>query len=365
MTVSAGDLEPGPAQFDPALGGWVVTRYSDVRWVLRDGEAFSATAYSRLEPDVSGSHLFFLADEPTRARLRRAFARAVTRSFVKDITARVLTPIARATVGRHDASSYVDPVEALAKPYSRTALFELTEVDRETGDALVVALRMAHEQFASQGSKSAEGWAATAVAQELASEALSGPGANAWSLRSRLHAGQQLSSSEQVACLVPLFETLAVKVDRDLPVCLLRQLAAMPGERQQRTLEEGRLLAAAEEAVRLQLGGIIPRTAARDLDIGGVHVTAGELVFVSLSEANTDGEHFTCPHEFEPDRRDLGRHYGFGGGGRVCIGRQLAKVLAVCLAEQTLRRWQLFTLPDSPLLGTSPRQSSSPQLARS
>jgi cytochrome P450 len=362
MTASARTRQQRRVRFDLSLGGWVVTHYSDARRVLREGDAFSAAAYSTLQPDVSGSHLFLLADEQTRARLRRAFARAVTRTFVTDITSRILTPIARAIVERHEASACVDPVEALARPYSRAALFELTEVDREAGDGLVVALRIAHERFAAQGSKSTEGWAATAVASDLASEALSGPGVNPWSLRSRLYADRDLSSSEQIACLLPLFETLAVRADRDLPVCLLRQLAAMPGDRQQQTLEDGRLLAAAEESVRLQPGGVIPRNATRDLDIGGAHVKAGELVFISLSEANTDPEQFGCPHEFDPNRRDLGRHHGFGGGGRVCVGRRLATALACCLAEQTLRKWRLSTLPDSTVLAMSPRQPSAAEV---
>lgn len=348
----------GRPHFDETLGGWVVTRHTDARRILQDSEAFSASAYGRLEPNVSGSHLFFLADEPSRARLRRAFARAVTRSFVEEVSARALTPVARSVVERHTEAFALDPVEDLARPYARATLFEITGIKPQIGDALVVALRMAHENLIGDGAEAVDSLAAVQVARDLALEGLLGPGTSPWSLRSRLHADGNLSSSEQIACLMPLFETLAVKVHRDLPVSLLRQLARLPAERQRKILAEGQLQAAAEETVRLQPGGIIPRTVMREVDIGGVQVTAGDLVLVSLSDANTDPLEFSCPEAFDPARHELDRHQGFGAGNRVCVARRLAKALAVCLAEQCLRRWELSTIPSSSLVGTSVRQSA-------
>ena len=67
------------------------------------------------------------------------------------------------------------------------------------------------------------------------------------------------------------------------------------------------------------------RTAARDTELGGHHVTEGYKVIMFYSSANMDTEVFD-----HPERLDLSRspnkHVAFGGGGiHHCLGAQLAR----------------------------------------
>ncbi|MGW3334678.1 cytochrome P450 family protein [Streptomyces rubiginosohelvolus] len=72
----------------------------------------------------------------------------------------------------------------------------------------------------------------------------------------------------------------------------------------------------------------VPRYAAVDVELGGVRISAGDVVQPMLTSANYDPRRYT-----EPDRLDVGRrmkapghgHLGFGHGPHYCLGAYLAK----------------------------------------
>jgi cytochrome P450 len=70
---------------------------------------------------------------------------------------------------------------------------------------------------------------------------------------------------------------------------------------------------------------LFPRTATEDVDIEGVHVSAGQTVSVSPVGANHDPDRFDHPDEFDIGRDAFG-HLGFGHGPHGCIGQQMARV---------------------------------------
>lgn len=73
------------------------------------------------------------------------------------------------------------------------------------------------------------------------------------------------------------------------------------------------------------LGTTQPRRATRDVELGGVLIRAGEVVFPSPDAANRDPARFT-----DPDVIDLTRkpnpHIAFGNGPHVCIGAPLGRL---------------------------------------
>ncbi|PKV92524.1 cytochrome P450 [Amycolatopsis roodepoortensis] len=83
------------------------------------------------------------------------------------------------------------------------------------------------------------------------------------------------------------------------------------------------------------------RTAARDLELHGQHITAGDKVVMFYSSANRDERVFTDPWRFDLSR-DPNPHIGFGGGGiHHCLGNQLARTQLRALFDELLHR-----LPD-------------------
>ncbi|MCV7352888.1 cytochrome P450 [Mycobacterium parmense] len=72
---------------------------------------------------------------------------------------------------------------------------------------------------------------------------------------------------------------------------------------------------------------MVGRIALADMEIGGVEVTAGDVMMLLLAAAHRDSAEFDRPDEFDPDRETF-RHLGFGRGMHYCIGAPLARLEA-------------------------------------
>lgn len=84
---------------------------------------------------------------------------------------------------------------------------------------------------------------------------------------------------------------------------------------------------------------MIDRTAARDVEIGGVRVPRGSLVVVPILALHNDPRWWSAPASFRPERFLAGEppraFLPFGHGPRKCIGERLARTVV----ESTLRRF--------------------------
>jgi cytochrome P450 len=80
------------------------------------------------------------------------------------------------------------------------------------------------------------------------------------------------------------------------------------------------------------------RTAARDVELGGYAIEAGQKVQIWEGSANRDASVFT-----DPDVFDIGRkpnpHLGFGQGVHYCLGANLARLELRVLFEELLSRF--------------------------
>lgn len=89
---------------------------------------------------------------------------------------------------------------------------------------------------------------------------------------------------------------------------------------------DGRLPIAVEEIIRWATPIMtFRRTAARDTELGGHHITEGDKVILFYSSANMDTEVFDHPEQLNLSRSP-NKHVAFGGGGiHHCLGAQLAR----------------------------------------
>lgn len=82
-----------------------------------------------------------------------------------------------------------------------------------------------------------------------------------------------------------------------------------------------------EETVRRRPSSTFTsRRATTDVEIGGVTISAGEMIHVALSSANTDTAHRDRPFEFDIHRPDPTDHLAFSTGRHTCLGNPLARV---------------------------------------
>jgi cytochrome P450 len=95
------------------------------------------------------------------------------------------------------------------------------------------------------------------------------------------------------------------------------------------------------------------REATQDCDIAGLPVRRGELVMFSQWVIQRDGRWFDRPGAFLPERWSDGlaarlhpfAYFPFGGGRRVCVGRELAFALAATVVPIIARRFRLVAVP--------------------
>jgi cytochrome P450 len=100
------------------------------------------------------------------------------------------------------------------------------------------------------------------------------------------------------------------------------------------------LPAAIEEFLRLE--SPVPtanfRAAVESFDIGGTHISAGDLVAISLQAANRDSTQFSAPSRLDPTRTQ-GRHLAFGHGIHFCLGAPLARLEGELAIGTLLKRF--------------------------
>jgi cytochrome P450 len=84
---------------------------------------------------------------------------------------------------------------------------------------------------------------------------------------------------------------------------------------------------AVEEAMRYRpIGFALPRIATEDVELGGVRIPAGTLVFANTAAANRDPAAFTDPDRFDITRDNTVGTLTFGNGAHYCLGSHLARL---------------------------------------
>jgi cytochrome P450 len=89
------------------------------------------------------------------------------------------------------------------------------------------------------------------------------------------------------------------------------------------------------------------RRAARDTEIRGVPVAAGDDILVMLGAGNRDPRRFTEPDVFNPQRAVSGP-LSFGAGPHFCLGAALARLEAAIAFPRLLRRFPALAAAGEP-----------------
>jgi cytochrome P450 len=84
---------------------------------------------------------------------------------------------------------------------------------------------------------------------------------------------------------------------------------------------------AVEEAMRYRpIGFALPRIATEDLELAGVRIPAGTIVFANTAAANRDPAAFSDPDRFDITRENTVATLSFGNGAHYCLGSHLARL---------------------------------------
>ena len=89
------------------------------------------------------------------------------------------------------------------------------------------------------------------------------------------------------------------------------------------------------------------RTAAADVELGGVQVKAGDWLMLNYVAANHDPAQFENPRKFDA-AREANRHAAFGAGAHQCLGLHLARLEMRILIDALLDRLDSVELAGEP-----------------
>lgn len=353
-------------------GFWAVTRYADVRWVLRTPRVFSswlgATQIRDPEPDDLDfiRRMILNMDPPEHQRLRRLVSAVFTRRRLERFTDRIASR-ARALLDTVAPRGHCDlPVEVtddfplanladlLGVPLSDRALLlrwtnrvigyqdpEHAEVVRDERGRPVNprSPAMLRDMFD--------------YASRLAEHKREHPEDDLMTalVRARVD-GRALDDAE-----LRMFFFLLVIAGNDtvrsaLPGGVLA-LAEHPDQYESLRARPELLPSAVEEILRWHPPVLsFRRTATRDVELGGARIAAGDKVVVYHVSAHFDERAFDDPFRFDITRSP-NDHLAFGDGPHLCLGARFARLQLRTFFAELLSRFPHLRLDAEPTRLTS------------
>jgi cytochrome P450 len=351
-----------PVHWNRSVKGWFLTRYRDVRMVMRDPrfsvEKMAPFAGRAAPPmrdkiaflaEILGGWMVFM-DPPGHTRLREVLQSAFMPRTLAQLRPRVAA-VANDLLDAVGARAEMDLIADFAYPLPATVIGDLCGVPREKS-AQIESWSADIAKFVLQGRATPDKYDRTYRAlrdcvdyyHELVAEHRRHPREN---LTGRLidggDSGHRLSDDEIVSTLILLLfaghETTTNLIANGM-LALLRQPDQMA------LLEANRELipSAVEEFLRFN-GPVatVVRIATEDVEIGGQTIKAGDRVFASVEAAGRDPEIFANPETVDIARR-RNAHITFGKGIHLCIGAPLARLQGQVAFEALLGRYCAFEL---------------------
>jgi cytochrome P450 len=335
---------------------YLVTRHADVKEVLADHERFSNARPPDFRlpgvPDVSdeeqasarAGNLLGL-DPPEHQRLRRMLTPEFTIRRLKRLEPRIVEIVDQQLDEMENAGPPVDLVNTFALPIPSLVICELLGVpyedragfQRRSARQLDLSIPMPERlDLQRQG---------RAYMKSLVERSRRHPGDDILGMLVRDH-GTELTDDELigVASLLLLagHETTSNMLGLGT-LALLRhpeQLAAVRDN-------PDAVGPAVEELLRWLsiVHSAIPRITTCDVDVAGVPIPAGQLVFVSLPSGNRDPNFIDSPEILDIGRGAPG-HLAFGHGVHHCLGAQLARMEMRVAFPALLRRFPTVALAE-------------------
>jgi cytochrome P450 len=338
---------------DPADPGyWAVTRRADIVTVSRNNDVFlsgDGVMLGSSPRELQERAMSFLAmDAPRHTKLRKIAHAALSPRQIRRIEASIEANASAVVEELAEAGSGSDFVDRCAKELPSRTLSDMVgipESHRErVGEATNALISWADPVYL-EGRNPVQIMGDNqdylhSVAVGLAAERRERPGDDLISsLVTAEVDGDRLTDAEVGAYFV-LLSVAANDTTRQATSLALKALTDFGDQRQWLMADfDNRIGTAVEEFIRWATPVMtFRRTAARDFELGGRTIRAGEKVVMFYSSGNRDGEAFEHPHRFDL-ARSPNPHVGFGGGGlHFCLGAHLARAQLRAIFGQLLRR---------------------------
>ena len=327
-------------------GTWVLTRYADVKAVLRDRRVRTLETPKQIKDKNQyiqekgkelntlayvSSQLLFYMNPPDHTRLRRLASKAFSSIVVERMRPYVQETV-NELLGKVRNTGFIDIISDLAGPLPVIVIAKVLGVPHEDEDRLhhwsnvlsrILDPLLSLEEYEHMNRVVLE---FQAYFRDLIAERVKKPKADVISaLIAAREQGDKLSEDELLATCILLFATgeeTTVNTIGNGMLALLRHPDQMEKLKREPTL----IQSAVEELLRydspVQITG---RLALETIEIGGQTIRAGEKILTCLGAANRDPTQFPSPDRLDLTRRE-NHHLAFGDGIHYCLGAGLARV---------------------------------------
>lgn len=326
---------------------WLVTRYADVRAVLRDPRFSSETARAgfptyglpgRSTPEFSRSMI--RRDAPDHLRLRRL----LTKEFMPRRIDAYEGEVLRVVTERLDALEAGGPPGdfvngfALAVPTSViSAILGVPEEDHEFFHDATQRHTTRHGSDADVASAITE---LNDYMLDLARVRQQDPGDDVLSTLVR-HEGEGLLTMDEVASYAMLLVAAGHDTTAGSLALGILSLLQHPDQLARLEREPDLWENAADELLRYHsvVRGGPRRLALEDVEVGGQLIRKGDGVMVSVWSANHDDSQFAEAGTIDVSRENAAGHVAFGYGVHLCLGKSLARLEMRIGLSETFRRF--------------------------
>jgi cytochrome P450 family 142 subfamily A polypeptide 1 len=330
--------ENAPVYWDEAGQVWGITLYDDVHALSRDNKTWLNSGGIR--PDQPRMPHMIDMDDPDHLKRRALVSKGFTPRRVADRERRV-REVCIDLITRAQARGEFDFVADVARWLPLIVIGDMLGIEADDYPQL---LEWSESMMLAPGSSSEETILRAAAAFEayrcyqrrVIEDRRRNPSDDLISVL--VHAevdGQRLGVddllSESLLILIGGDETT-----RHVLTGGMYQLLRHPAQRAALAAHPAKLPTAVEEMLRwVSPIQNMARTAARDVELRGQTIRAGQKVVLLYPSANRDAGMFTDPSRFDVARRP-NDHVAFGLGGHFCLGASLARLELRVFFEEAL-----------------------------
>ena len=351
-----------PVAWSNQMKAWLLTRYEDVRTVLRDPEHFSSLRPSQGGTQVSGRPDMYRedvapagtltmlgADPPDHTRLRRLLDRDFTPSkiralelHVQEITDRLLKDAA--------PQDEFDVAEDLAVTLPVTVIAELIGIPPALGDQFKRWSDAATEPFRPDSTdeeiveRNREIVAFREYLQAQIEDRHANPSEDFIGRLVSAHDEESKLTDAEVLSSVNLLLLAGNETTTNLISNATLAMTKFPDQQQALRDNPDLIEVAIEEFLRYD-GSVqyTSRVAQAPAEFQGQAIKEGDNLIVVLASANRDEEVFPNPNTLDFSREKQ-RHVGFGDWIHICLGQHLARLETKCALLSLLREFPDFEL---------------------
>ncbi|HEY6979786.1 cytochrome P450 [Reyranella sp.] len=348
--------------FKAEQGFWLLTRYEDVAFSLRDkrfGKDFAGTIRRRYgedrlrEPTIANlSRTMLVLDPPDHTRLRSLVTKAFTARRIADMRPRIRRLVDQ-QLDHVAGKGGMDVIRDLAHRLPVIVICDMLGIPEEHRAAFLAGsnvsgrvldpVPMTRQELDHANAMTEAG---NAYFDQLCELRRRQPQDDLTTeLVKAEEAGDRLSAEELRSNIGLLFgaghETTTNLIGNGLLA-----LHRSPDQWQRLKDEPSLIAGAVEELLRfdssVQMTGRVTNT---EVEVGGVTIPAGESIIMLLGAANRDPAQYDDPDRLDVARENV-RPMSFGGGIHHCLGAQLARLEAELVFTALVERLPSLELPE-------------------